>query len=165
MRGKTKATKIETTDLCSYGCGYKANFKFDNGNLCCSEQYTKCPALKKRNSEGVKKAYSEGRGYTNYTPEIREKMSDGIKKTLRKRFDRLLKETPFHKLSKRTHIKIISEKQKGKCAVCGLDEWNGKKLTLELHHKKDNIENENDLCLLCPNCHSQTSSWRKKKII
>lgn len=50
-----------------------------------------------------------------------------------------------------------------KCYVCGLsDEWMGKPISLELEHingdKFDNrIEN---LTILCPNCHSQTPSFR-----
>ena len=52
-----------------------------------------------------------------------------------------------------------------KCERCGIVDWQGEQLTLELEHingnKKDNrLEN---LALLCPNCHSQTETWRKKK--
>lgn len=54
---------------------------------------------------------------------------------------------------------------KYECEECGISEWNGEHLTLELEHvngnRRDNrLEN---LKLLCPNCHSQTSTWRKKK--
>lgn len=54
-----------------------------------------------------------------------------------------------------------------KCSECGIFEWNGKKLSLELDHingnKYDNsIEN---LRILCPNCHSQTPTYRKKNKI
>lgn len=52
-----------------------------------------------------------------------------------------------------------------KCAECGLEgSWNNKPLVLQLEHKngknKDNrLEN---LCLLCPNCHSQTDTFAGK---
>ena len=52
------------------------------------------------------------------------------------------------------------------CEVCGISEWNDKKIVLELHHKNGNhsdnyIEN---LQILCPNCHSQTNNFRTKNI-
>mgnify|MGYP002414217383 CR=1 FL=1 len=52
-----------------------------------------------------------------------------------------------------------------RCEECRISEWNGEHLTLELEHvngnRRDNrLEN---LKLLCPNCHSQTSTWRKRK--
>jgi DNA-binding CsgD family transcriptional regulator len=47
------------------------------------------------------------------------------------------------------------------CEVCGIASWNGRPITLALHHvngdRHDNrIEN---LELLCPNCHSQTDTF------
>jgi len=48
-----------------------------------------------------------------------------------------------------------------RCAECGIDQWRGVPLSLQLHHingeRHDNrLEN---LALLCPNCHSQTNTW------
>lgn len=42
------------------------------------------------------------------------------------------------------------------CEKCGISEWFGVKLPLELHHKNNNhYDNELDnLEILCPNCHS-----------
>lgn len=53
-----------------------------------------------------------------------------------------------------------------KCECCGLSEWMGKEITLEVHHKDgDSLNNELDnLQLLCPNCHSMTDNWRGKGI-
>jgi hypothetical protein len=59
---------------------------------------------------------------------------------------------------------------KEKCSKCNLGtEWNGQKITLHLDHINGN-SNDNrisNLRILCPNCHSQTSTYagrRKKKI-
>jgi hypothetical protein len=43
--------------------------------------------------------------------------------------------------------------------------WNGKKLSLQLEHK-NGISNDNrleNLCFLCPNCHSQTDTFAGKR--
>lgn len=60
--------------------------------------------------------------------------------------------------------RVILE-QNRKCNKCGLDEWLGKPLTLELEHKDGNRSNNTreNLEALCPNCHSQTKTWRGKK--
>jgi hypothetical protein len=48
------------------------------------------------------------------------------------------------------------------CSECGLREWRGKRLTLEVDHKDGNPRNNvpENLRLLCPNCHSITETWR-----
>ncbi|CAL9997723.1 HNH endonuclease [Vibrio phage D479] len=52
------------------------------------------------------------------------------------------------------------------CDECGIpDTWNGKPLTLELEHV-NGISNDNrkeNLSWLCPNCHSQTSTYRRRR--
>jgi len=52
-----------------------------------------------------------------------------------------------------------------KCEMCGNVEWLGKPIMLETHHIDGNKTNNdiNNLQLLCPNCHSTTNNWRKKK--
>lgn len=48
-----------------------------------------------------------------------------------------------------------------KCAICGCVEWQGKTLSLEIDHI-NGINNDNrleNLRFLCPNCHSQTSTY------
>lgn len=51
---------------------------------------------------------------------------------------------------------------KEECTGCGLGPyWNGISLTLQLEHK-NGVSNDNrleNLCLLCPNCHSQTKTF------
>jgi len=53
------------------------------------------------------------------------------------------------------------------CEICGIDnEWNGKKLTFEIDHIDGNRENNyfSNLRYICPNCHSQTDTFRAKNI-
>lgn len=49
-----------------------------------------------------------------------------------------------------------------KCHGCGISEWLGKQLSLELEHKNgDRYDNRiENLDLLCPNCHSLTATYR-----
>lgn len=60
---------------------------------------------------------------------------------------------------------IIS--QKGyKCEECGLTDWKNKAISLELDHIDGNHQNNDlkNLRLLCPNCHSQTNTFRGRNI-
>lgn len=57
--------------------------------------------------------------------------------------------------------KVLNE-QNGVCLHCGISEWQGKPLTLELDHIDGNNQNNGreNLRILCPNCHSQTPTWK-----
>ena len=52
------------------------------------------------------------------------------------------------------------------CEICGIKEWLGVKLSLELDHIDGNHFNNNlsNLRILCPNCHSQTPTFRGRNI-
>lgn len=62
-------------------------------------------------------------------------------------------------LRKYLHIKYNSI-----CTVCKINEWNNKKIVLEVEHIDGDSQNnkEENLTLLCPNCHSQTPTWKSK---
>ena len=47
------------------------------------------------------------------------------------------------------------------CECCGLSEWMGKKIPLELHHKDGNHYNNSldNLQILCSNCHMQAHNY------
>ena len=58
----------------------------------------------------------------------------------------------------------VNLEQEGKCNTCSISEWLNKPVSLELDHidgDRDNNSREN-LRLLCPNCHSQTPTWKGK---
>lgn len=67
--------------------------------------------------------------------------------------------------SNKVRIKLLREGYKEhKCENCGLTEWLGQPIPLELHHKDGN-RNHNEIenyQLLCPNCHAFTDSYRGK---
>jgi hypothetical protein len=64
----------------------------------------------------------------------------------------------------RGHVKrrLINEGLKeDRCEQCGISEWQGKPLSLQLHHVNgDGLDNRlENLELLCANCHSQTDTY------
>jgi RNase P subunit RPR2 len=147
------------TDLCEYGCNQPAMYTFKNGKKCCSKSFSGCPTSRKKIGEGIKKAYKDGKCYTNYTQDIKDKISKSVKNTKDIEWIKTKQTKSIDEMGKRQQIRFLSEEQNGKCKSCGLDMWQDKKITLELHHDKD------DMVLLCPNCHSQTPNWRRKKYI
>jgi hypothetical protein len=52
----------------------------------------------------------------------------------------------------------LSEDRGYACECCGISEWNGKELTLQVDHIDGNPgdDSPNNVRLICPNCHSQT---------
>lgn len=85
----------------------------------------------------------------------------GVKAHVKKSMERLMNE-PFEELSWERKRKRILIEQKNTCDECGIDEWQGKSLSLEIDHVdgvKKNNKREN-LRGLCPNCHSQTDTFR-----
>ena len=62
-----------------------------------------------------------------------------------------------HKLK----LRLISEGvKKHRCEVCGITEWMGKKVPIELDHIDGNHYNNDftNLRIICPNCHAQTDT-------
>lgn len=41
-------------EICSYGCCQSATYQLKNGNWCCSKSPNSCPAMKSKNSQGLK---------------------------------------------------------------------------------------------------------------
>jgi hypothetical protein len=61
---------------------------------------------------------------------------------------------------------LIESGAKHECAKCGLkNEWMGEPIKLEVDHLDGSFQNnlKDNLRFLCPNCHSQTDTFFKKK--
>ena len=52
------------------------------------------------------------------------------------------------------------------CEVCGVSEWQGKQLSMELNHKDGDRHNHklDNLQIVCPNCHSILPHYRGRNI-
>jgi DNA-binding transcriptional ArsR family regulator len=64
----------------------------------------------------------------------------------------------------RSHLKMRLVKaglKENRCEQCGISEWQGEPLSMQLHHANgDGTDNRlENLRLLCANCHSQTDTY------
>lgn len=104
----------------------------------------------------------EGHGYTVLTPEQEKRRLKSFNDTIKNR----LLNKPWEELSEELVKKRLFYEQEGKCNKCGLSEWLGKPISLELEHKDGNHHNncKENVELLCPNCHAQTDTYRGKNV-
>ena len=67
-----------------------------------------------------------------------------------------------NKASPRTLKRYLLKHYGNKCWTCNIEEWNKKSIVMELEHIDGNSENNNlqNLSLICPNCHSQTNTYK-----
>lgn len=73
----------------------------------------------------------------------------------------------WDKFSEAQRRRKVSEEQNFKCLRCGISEWQGESIVLELDHI-NGVHGDNareNLRFLCPNCHSLTPTHRNKKRI
>lgn len=74
---------------------------------------------------------------------------------------------PQYPTSKITPRLVKEGLKEYKCECCGIgNTYNGKPISLELNHIDGDNSNHRleNLELLCPNCHSQTDTYRSKKL-
>lgn len=85
---------------------------------------------------------------------------------LKARSEQVYNEKSFDELSIWQKKRRVLEDQDYKCNKCGVVEWMGQPLCLELEHKDGDTKNNerSNLECICPNCHSQTDTWRGRNI-
>ena len=129
-----------------------------------SRTFTKEAKLKK--SIKSKKAWDDGRMDVNDYSVINNDPTK-IEKSKETWINKYLKEREEGTLHSWDTIRKYHFIQKNyTCEVCGTHEWNGETTPLELHHIDGDLTNNTDenLQVVCPNCHAQTPNYRGRNI-
>lgn len=160
--------------LCDYGCGTIAKYVLQNKKNCCKDNSNKCVEQRRKNSEGLIIAYKTGKKtITENFEKSRDWRKDknvlidmrvGIK--YKKFIDIFCINSPVgNSRIKKLIIKNNLFEYKCQGVHCKLsNQWLGKKLVLDLDHI-NGINNDNrieNIRFLCPNCHSQTETFKNK---
>lgn len=71
---------------------------------------------------------------------------------------------PQYHTYKLKHRLIAAGLKEHRCEECGLSDWNDKFIPIELDHIDGDRTNHrlHNLRMLCPNCHSQTTTYRSR---
>jgi len=147
-------------------CGTEFEVRKDFVNYCswkCRNGNELDEEAKKKISRGVKKFLDNlsDDEYENWKQNAHKNCKANGKR-LSEIWKQKILDTPLHELKFNRLRKRIIFEQESECNGCGIKEWRGHFLSLELEHKDgDNQNNEREnLEALCPNCHSITDTWR-----
>lgn len=134
--------------------------RYTNGKFCsrvCARAYSTKQKRKYINRIVSKKL--EGRRVGGY-----KTISDQcLKKKLKNIYKKLML-LPFQNCGKNQQRRRVQVQQDNRCNVCKINDYMGKHIVLQLHHKDGNHCNNvrQNLQILCPNCHSQTHNFNFK---
>jgi Zn finger protein HypA/HybF involved in hydrogenase expression len=153
--------------LCDYGCNKEANFQLKNGKNCCSKRPAGCDSMKKINSEGGKKSYATGKRlpaktvYEKLPEETKQKMNWAKGKILTPNEEIFVENSKYSTEMVKQRI-VKDELLVYKCSKCSLSSWQEETIVLDLDHINGNNRDNRleNLRYLCPNCHSQTDTYK-----
>lgn len=153
--------------LCDYGCGKEANYQLKNGKNCCSKRPAGCDVLKELNRAGTTKAYTSGKRlpmktvYKNLPSETKNRMNWAKGKTITHNADIFTENSKYSNEMVKQRI-VKDNLLEYRCIKCGVDSWQGETIVLDLDHINGNNRDNRleNLRYLCPNCHSQTDTYK-----
>lgn len=146
---KERKAAIESGDL-----KYVSGIPCVNGHL--SERYT-------QNGQCIECKNMQRRGErTKCSPEVRSELTKRLHRDIREEKKAAWLSGSISIKSSKTIKLILSDVQGYKCSICKISEWNSAPISLELEHIDGNSENNSpdNVCLICPNCHSQTPTYK-----
>lgn len=153
--------------LCDYGCGKDAKFTLKNGKHCCSSRPAGCDTLRKINSAATKRVYDDGKRlpqrtvYKSLPEETKDRMNWAKGKQITPNSKVFVENSKYSNDLVKQCI-AADNMFEYKCSKCGIDSWQGEAIVLELDHINGvncdhRVEN---LRYMCPNCHSQTDTYK-----
>lgn len=166
----------ESSNMKCENCNNSHNGNYGSGRFC-SNKCARCFSTKQKRLEINKKVSvklqgrkgNNGNGFRDGFDDRRKILSNEdrikAKQNYKKYIERKIKSTPFESLSKKVIKRLLIEDRGHQCESCKNTHWLTNSITLELEHIDGNKKNNNkaNLLLLCPNCHSYTPTWRRKK--
>lgn len=94
----------------------------------------------------------------NWTNNIQTSKAKAYRKAVEE-----IKAGRFPKKKSAVRIRLLEERG-NKCECCGREEWNELPIAIEMHRLDDGGDyTRENVLLMCPNCHAQTDTWRRKK--
>lgn len=153
--------------LCDYGCGKDSVFTLKNGKNCCAKRPAGCEILKKVNSEATKLTYARGdrlpssQVYANLPNDTKDSMNWAKGRVITPNSVMFTETSHYSNELVKKRI-VHDELLEYKCAKCNLDSWCNESIVLDLDHIDGNNRNNQieNLRYLCPNCHSQTDTYK-----
>ena len=157
-------------------CGKQHSGEYGSGRFCskgCASAYS--TAAKREEINRVVSAKLRGHrpsGCEGFKPgfdpnrhQVTKEESARMHEILRQQRQAFYSSAAWEQLPKTEKYRRGMAEQDGRCLSCGLNEWMGKSLMLEIDHVngRHNDDSRGNLRYLCLNCHSQTPTFRNRR--
>ena len=146
-------------------CNIVHDGTYGSGRFCCSKCARSFSTKEKRKEINEKVSNTlKGRQVLSdeQIKEFQRVGREASKKARIKKFENYIEN--WTKISYKSRRKVLFTEQGGSCIICKNNTWNGKDILLEVDHIDGNRYNneKSNLRLICPNCHSQTDTYKVK---
>lgn len=150
-------------------CDKEIDGSFGSGKFCsrvCANSRIFSEESRRKKSESNKKRITLYGRWGGFEKGV---LTEALKEEIARKkafFRKKLMDSNFDTLTWGSKRKRVIIEQKGLCLECGIGEWRGKHLSLEIDHKDGNHNNNKreNLVAICPNCHSLTPNWRGRNL-